>query len=93
MPRAQLKTEHVDDFFAITERKRHKTPYDFKYTKQTYSVGKMTHDKVKAIAEQEGVGLNDLVRWIFRRFIHGYENGEIEIPVEEYVVTHSRLAD
>ena len=49
--------------------------------------------KIKDIAQQEGVGLNDLVRYILQNFVDQYERGEIELPVEEYVVTRSRLTD
>jgi len=39
------------------------------------------------------VGLNDLVRYVFQTFIRQYEAREIELPIEEYVVTRSRLTD
>jgi hypothetical protein len=39
------------------------------------------------------VGLNDLVRYVFQTFIRQYDAGEIELPVEEYVVTRSRLSE
>jgi hypothetical protein len=39
------------------------------------------------------VGLNDLVRYIFQTFIQQYRDGKIDLPVEEYVVTRSRLTD
>jgi hypothetical protein len=37
--------------------------------------------------------LNDLVRYVLRTFVRQYRAGEIELPVEEYAVTHSRLTD
>ena len=61
--------------------------------RRTYRVREEMHEKLKAIAGQEGVGLNDLVRYVFQTFIEGYEAGEIDLPVEEYVVTRSRLSD
>ena len=93
MPRRQVKREDLDNVFAITDRRREPSPYDLKYKRCTYQVEEMAHDKLKAIAEQNHVGLNDLVRWIFDRFIYGYENEEIVLPVEEYVVTYSRLSE
>jgi hypothetical protein len=51
------------------------------------------HEDLKRVADLEGVGLNDLVRYVFQSFIRQYDAGEIELPVEEYVVTKSRLSD
>jgi predicted HicB family RNase H-like nuclease len=91
--RPQITGEALDDFFAPTERKSSPPPYDRKYARRTYRVKGWMHEKLKAIADQEGVGLNDLVRYIFQIFIQQYEAGEIDLPVEEYVVTRSRLSD
>lgn len=94
MPRRRvLKREDVADLFAETEPRRRNTPYDRKYIRWTVRVPELTRDKIRAIAEQNNVGLNDLVRWIFDQFIYKYENEEIELPVEEYVVTYSRLSE
>jgi len=83
----------VDDFFAPTERSHAPPPYDLKYVRRTYRVREWMHKEIKYIANKEGVGLNDLVRYIFQTFIQQYRDGKIELPVEEYVVTHSRLTD
>ncbi len=91
--RPQLTSEALDDFFAPTERKRPTPPYDREYARRTYRIREWMHEKLKAIADQEGVGLNDLVRYVFQTFIKAYEDGEIDLPVEEYVVTRSRLSD
>jgi len=91
--RPRLTSETLDDFFAPTERKRTPPPYDLKYARHTYRVTDVLHTELKRIAQQEGVGLNDLVRYIFQTFIQQYKAGEIELPVHEYVVTHSRLTD
>jgi hypothetical protein len=91
--RPKLTSEALDDFFAPTERRRTLAPYDVKYPRHTYRVRDVEHDKLKQIAEKEGVGLNDLVRYVFQTFIKEYEADEIDLPVEEYVVTHSRLSD
>lgn len=91
--RPKLTTEALDDFFAPTRRERPPPPYDRKYARHTYRVTDSLHETLKEIAEREGVGLNDLVRYIFLTFIRCYESGEIELPVEEYVVTRSRLSD
>jgi hypothetical protein len=91
--RRELKRDDVTDLFAKTAPRRRKTPYDRKYKRYTYRLQEMTRDKLKAIAEQNGIGLNDLVRWVLDRFIYGYERGEVVLPIEEYVVTKSRLSE
>lgn len=91
--RPQLTSEALDDFFAPTEQKRAPPPYDRKYARHTYRVTDEIHEQLKEIAEQEGVGLNDLVRYILRTFVQEHEAGQIELPVQEYVVTRSRLTD
>ena len=91
--RPRLTSEALDDYFAPTQRKRSIPPYDLKYARHTYRVRDALHDRLKEIAEQEGVGLNDLVRYIFQSFVRQYEANEIELPVEEYVVTRSRLTE
>jgi hypothetical protein len=83
----------LDDFFAPTERERTPPPYDLKYARRTYRIKAWMHEELKEVARQEGVGLNDLVRYVFQTFIKQYKDGEIELPVEEYVVTRSRLTD
>ena len=85
--------DHRDDYFADTGPIRREYDYDRKYARKTYRVPEAMHEQIKEIATDNGLGLNDLVRWIFEGFISGYESGEIILPVEEYVVTHSRLTD
>ena len=91
--RPRLTGEALDDFFTPTERERTPPPYDRKYTRRTYRITENIHQELKSVAEQEGVGLNDLVRYILSTFIQQYQAGEIDLPVEEYLVTRSRLAD
>ena len=91
--RPKLTGEALDDFFAPTEQKQTLSPYDQKYARHTYRIRTSLHQQLKNIAEQEGVGLNDLVRYVFQTFVQQYRAGEIELPVEEYVVTRSRLTD
>lgn len=90
--RPQLTTEALDDFFAPTKREQKPAPYDQKYARHTYRVTDELHEQLKAIAEREGVGLNDLVRYVFQVFVQRYQEGDIQLPVEEYVVTRSRLS-
>ena len=86
--------EALDDFFAPTERERAPPPYDRKYMRRTYRITEAIHQELKSIAEEEGVGLNDLVRYVLRSFVRQYRaSGEIELPIEEYAVTRSRLSD
>jgi hypothetical protein len=91
--RPKLTGEALDDFFAPTEQTRTLSPYDQKYARHTYRIRTALHEQLKDIAREEGVGLNDLVRYVFQTFVHRYQAGEIELPVEEYVVTRSRLTD
>ena len=91
--RPKLSSDALDDFFASTERKRPPPPYDKKYIRRTSRIRDWMHQQLKGIAQQEGVGLNDLVRYIFQTFIQDYQAGKIDLPVEEYVVTRSRLTD
>jgi predicted HicB family RNase H-like nuclease len=91
--RPKLTEEALDDFFAPTESVRPIPPYDQKYARHTYRIRTSLHEALKDIAQQEGVGLNDLVRYIFQTFVRQYKAGEIDLPVEEYVVTRSRLTE
>ena len=91
--RPKLTTEALDEFFTATEREHVPSPYDDKYARRTYRIPEELHERLKAIAEQEGVGLNDLVRYLFQTFLRQYEAGEIHLPVQEYVVTRSRLSE
>jgi predicted HicB family RNase H-like nuclease len=91
--RPRLTGEALDDFFAPTERKSTPPPYDRKYARHTYRITDDVHQELKGIAQEEGVGLNDLVRYIFQTFVRQYKAGEVDLPVEEYVVTRSRLSD
>jgi predicted HicB family RNase H-like nuclease len=91
--RPKISSESLDDFFAPTERKTPPPPYDRKYARHTYRITDVLHEDLKRVADLEGVGLNDLVRYVFQSFIRQYDAGEIELPVEEYVVTKSRLSD
>jgi predicted HicB family RNase H-like nuclease len=91
--RPKLTSKALDDFFTPTQRESEPPPYDQKYARHTYRVTDELHEQLKAIAEEEGIGLNDLVRYLMQTFIRRYQNGEIELPVEEYVVTRSRLSD
>jgi predicted HicB family RNase H-like nuclease len=91
--RPKLDSEALDNFFAPTTRKPSPPPYDLKYARHTYRITDSLHEELKRIAQQEGVGLNDLVRYVFQTFVQQYEKGEIELPVRQYVVTRSRLTD
>ena len=90
--RPKISGETLDDFFASTERKKSPPPYDRKYARHTYRVADSLHEDLKRIAKETGVGVNDLVRYVFQSFVQQYDAGEIELPVEEYVVTRSRLS-
>lgn len=83
----------LDNIFASTENRKNVPPYDIKYMRRTYRVREEVHERMKSIAAENGVGLNDMVRWIFERFTEAYDEGRIELPVEEYVVSYSRLSE
>lgn len=91
MPRAKLDPKDIPDYF--TETQRRASPYDTKYERHTYRIPEQMHGQLKDVAIESGIGLNDLVRWIFQQFIDGHLSGDIVLPVEEYVVTKSRLSE
>jgi hypothetical protein len=90
--RPHIDRDELANYFTATEHKRVPSPYDIKYTRKTYRVTQETHEKLKAIAKDRGIPLNDLVRWVLRQFLKAYASGEVKLPIEEYVVTVSRLA-
>ena len=92
MARPKIKPDEVADYFSPTGPKRRASPYDTKYARHTYRVREGTHERLKDIAAENGIGLNDLVRWVFDRFLDGHDSGDIKLPIEEYVVTRSRLS-
>jgi hypothetical protein len=87
-----LIADRIDSIFAPTEQKKRKpTPYDVKYKRATFRITDDIHSGLKDVAKERGVGLNDLVRWVLGDFLERYEDGGVELPIEEYVVTVSRL--
>jgi hypothetical protein len=88
-----LDPETVDAIFAQTDRPKRQAPYDAKYKRHTYRLKPETHAALKQVAAQYDVGINDLVRWVLRRFIEEHKAGNIQMPVQEYVVTRLRLSD
>lgn len=94
MPRRRkLTREEVADFFAYTDPpKRKSSPYDAKYKRNTYRLREGTHEALLRIAKDNGVGVNDLVRWILDTLVAAYDRGDVRLPIEEYVVTRSRLS-
>jgi len=93
MPRAKLAPKDIPDFFNETEPARRASGYDGKYERHTYRVAGEMHAELKQISAGSGVGLNDLVRWVFAQFITAHNEGELELPVEQYVTTVSRLSE
>ncbi len=91
--RPKLDSASLDNLFAPTEHTKTTPPYDQKYARHTYRIADRLHEQIKTIAQQEGVGLNDLVRYILQNFVQDYEAGKVKLPVEEYVVTRSRLTE
>lgn len=91
--RPKLTSEALDDFFAPTVKERTPPPYDQRYARHTYRITDSLHESLKAIAHAEGVGVNDLVRYVLQTFVRRYHAGEIDLPVQEYIVTRSRLSD
>ncbi len=83
--RPKLPKAALDDFFLPTQRRRAPPPYDQKYARHTYRLPDGLHDKLRAIAEQEGVGLNDMVRYVFQTFTRQYDAGEIGLPNKDVV--------
>ena len=51
----------------------------FLYPHATFRLEKDQHAKLRAIATENKVGLNELVRYVFGKFIAQYEDGEINL--------------
>lgn len=63
-----------------TEKEKSPSPYDVQYGRFTYRVSKKTHTRLKAIALENAVGLNELVRYLFQDFIVHYDSGAAHLP-------------
>ena len=88
-----IDPDTVNAIFSEEERRREPSPYDVKYKRHTYRIKPEVHGALKSIAKQHGVGINDLVRWIFQDFIERHEKEEVELPVQKFVVVRLRLSD
>lgn len=60
------------------------------YQRKTYVVERDQVDRIKALASENGIGINELVRWILGQSLQALDSGEWELPIEE--VTIHRLA-
>ena len=56
------------------KRKRSPSPSQVQYPHTTYRLLPGQHEELKAIAEEVGVSLNELVRWVFADFIKRYRD-------------------
>lgn len=64
-------------------RHQPRSPSQKKYPHSTYRLLPGQHDEIKDIANEIGVDLNELVRFMFADYIHRYHEGELELPVEK----------
>jgi len=91
MPRrAELTPEMVTDLFAVTEKR---LGYDDRYTRHTYRLARGMHGDLLTVAAKNGVGVNDLVRWLVGTFLRDYHAGTLRLPVRQVQVLVSRLGE
>lgn len=90
--RAKLDSAMLDEYFAIPQPKKI-PPYDLLYPRKTYRIAVAVHESLKKIAQDHGVGLNELVRWILMSFVKRFEEGKITLPIEQEKVVHRRLTE
>jgi hypothetical protein len=64
----------------------HIAPYDKRYERYTYRVTHSTHSALKDIASKQGIGLNELVRYVLNTFILEYGKNTDMLPVETKIV-------
>lgn len=83
----------TEDYFARTDKRRRATSYDEVYTRHTYRIQDETHESLRSIAERNGIGLNELIRWLLARAIAEIAAGTLVLPVVEYKTTIRRLGD
>ncbi len=90
--RPDVDDKEMDDLFGRTEKP---PPEPGKFDRKTYLLLPGIHAGLKRIAEEEDVGVNDLVRWILGDFIRRYEKGELELPkvVQEIIEERVRLVN
>lgn len=85
--RPRLTVEHVNQFFANAPEEEG-TP---QAERHTYLVPDVLHEEIKKIAEEEGVGISEIVVWVLKKFVHNHRKGVIKLPVEEYITTKKIL--
>ena len=56
-----------------------------KYYRKSYLLTMDLITDVKQMAEEQGVGINEFVRWALDYVIQGIKEGAIKIPIEEQV--------
>jgi len=61
-----------------------------RYRRKTYVLEPGQIARVKALADDKGVGINALARWLLGRALDAVDNGAWELPIED--VTVKRLA-
>lgn len=86
MKRPRLTAEDLTAYFANAPEAT-----EPQAERHTYLVPDAMHDQLKAIAQAEGVGINELVRWVLERFVGNHRKGTIKVPVQEYLTTRRVL--
>lgn len=91
--RPHIEKAEMGQWFPEKEEQRKPTPVDYAYPPHSYRIKPETHAKLKEIAKQNGLGLSDLVRYVFREFVRAYEANEVQLPIVEYVTHTAKLTD
>ena len=56
------------------------------YQRKTYVVERDQVDRIHAVAKENGIGINELVRWILGEALDAIDAGAWELPIEEVTV-------
>jgi predicted DNA-binding ribbon-helix-helix protein len=83
MARAKLGDEDTNGLFAPTKSKagRDEREYNRRYGKPTtYRLPSELSEAIKRIAQQEHVGISELVEYILDQFVKRYEDGDTILP-------------
>ena len=57
-----------------------------RYQRKTYVLERDQVDRIKVLAQGQGIGINALTRWLLTHALDAIESGEWELPIEEVTV-------
>lgn len=81
-----------DSYIRRTVRKkREPSPSEEKHPRHTYRLVPGLHEEIKEIAAEEGIYLNELVRYVLISFVAAWKDGDIDLPVREKTIKEKEL--